>query len=57
MEKIKVYVCGKCAKLHHLPWTGDCAEKHRTFDKAELDKAYGPDGWETVDEPKVAKSA
>jgi hypothetical protein len=55
--KLKFYVCNKCGQLHFLPWDGgDCKEHFRSADKAELDKAYGPKGWEVVADPyTVAK--
>lgn len=51
MEPLKFFVCGKCGGYHFIRWTGDCEDPHRRFDEAELNKAYGREGWRVVEQP------
>jgi hypothetical protein len=45
------YDCGICGAMHWLGWDGDCREDQARFHADDLDKHYGPNGWNEVSMP------
>jgi len=51
MPPPEFYECGICNCHHPAAWDGDCRDDNNRFAPDELDKKYGPHGWEEVDMP------
>lgn len=47
----KFYRCGICDHYHSIQWDGDCRQDDARFYMDQLDKQYGPLGWEEVPMP------
>lgn len=45
------YRCGICDHYHSVLWNGDCREDSARLDMDDLDKMYGPCGWNEVNMP------
>lgn len=45
------YECGICGAWHSVQWNGDCRQDSARFFPEDLDAAFGPLGWNEVDQP------
>ena len=46
---VPVYECGTCGAYHRIGFLGDCRNDEERLGPDQLDKLYGPRGWEVLE--------